>query len=60
MKYISIAYSEKKKVNKPQKVYDKSFFINCYNSRVIQEYSQAKFGRNKNIQPGTEKQHFKI
>ena len=37
-----------------------SFFINCYDSRVIQEYSQSKFGRNKNIQPGTEKQHFKI
>ena len=48
-------------MNKPRKVYDKLFlFLNCYNSRIIQEYSQAKFGRNKNIQPGTEKQHFKI
>ena len=27
MKYISIAYSEKKKVNKPQKVYDKFFLF---------------------------------
>ena len=36
------------------------FFLNCYNSRIIQEYSQAKFGRNKNIQPGPKKQHSKI
>ena len=35
-------------------------FLNCYNSRIIQEYSQAKFGRNKNIQPGPKKQHSKI
>ena len=35
-------------------------FLNCYNSRIIQEYSQDKFGRNKNIQPGPKKQHSKI
>ena len=49
-------------MNKPRKVYDKLFlFLNCYNSRIIQEYSQAsKFGRNKDIQPGPKKQHSKI
>ena len=48
-------------MNKPRKVYDKLFlFLNCYNSRIIQEYSQAKFGRNNNIQPGPKKQHCKI
>ena len=46
-------------MNKPRKVYDKLFlFLNCYNSRIIQEYSQAKFGRNKNIQPGPKKTTF--
>ena len=31
-------------MNKPQKGYDKSFFFND-NSRIIQEYFQAKIGR---------------
>ena len=45
-------------MNKPQKEYDNFFLLNCYNLRIIQEYSQAKFGRNKNIQPGPKKTTF--
>ena len=45
MKYISIIDSKKKKTHKiEQRDMINSFFFN-YNSRMIQEYFQAKIGR---------------
>ena len=60
MKYISIIDSKKKKHKIEQRDMINSFFFN-YNSRMIQEYFQAKIGqKNKNIQPGPKTQHSSI
>ena len=64
MKYISIVYSEKNNSNNNKKNEQtakkdmiNSFFFN-YNSRIIQEYFQAKIGRKIRIFSLARKKHF--